>query len=73
MTWNPAYTPYIMLYNYLFVPHRLPLVSGPQTAFRLTHAQITETSPLQKSDMKKERGKGSEDLRLACPIGVHTA
>ena len=52
--------------------HRL-LVSGPQTAFRLTHARgevsvicnlITRLSPIQKSDMKKEKGKGSEDLRL---------
>ena len=53
------------------------LVSGPQTAFRLTraHGEVSvicnliarrkvSLSPLQKSDTKKEKGKGSEDLRL---------
>ena len=49
------------------------IVSGPQTAFRLTRAHgevsvicnlIARLSPLQKSDTKKEKGKGSEDLRL---------
>ena len=49
----------------------LGVVSGPQTAFRLTraHREVSVIcnliARLQKSDTKKEKGKGSEDLRLA--------